>query len=111
MSNPNAIQECVTSCLSCYAACVSATKDYRSDKEDDATLFSVLSDCALVCQTTANFLLRGSDAMGWMCAVNARICDRCARECGRQQLFECATACRECAALCHKLARVPPSAV
>lgn len=41
----------------------------------------LLLDCAEICQTSANFMLRGSELHGRTCAVCADACQRCAASC------------------------------
>lgn len=107
------IEECAGLCLTCFATCQLATKGWASGiHRDDSELLLLLTDCALVCQTTSNFLLRGSAVGGLMCATCARICDRCASECEKHaDLKECALHCRACSARCQQLAPVLPTAL
>lgn len=40
----------------------------------------LLLDCAEICQTSANFMLRMSDFHGQICGVCAEVCERCAED-------------------------------
>jgi hypothetical protein len=67
----------------------------------------LLLDCAEICQTNANFMLRGSDLHGLICATCAEVCDRCAGDCDRfddAQMKRCAETCRRCAESCREMA-------
>jgi hypothetical protein len=75
----------------------------------EAAHIRLLLDCAEICQTSANFMLRGSDLHSRICAVCAEICDRCAQDCerfeGDQQMQACAQACHRCAESCRQMAQ------
>jgi len=68
----------------------------------------MLMDCAEICQTSANFMLRGSDFHGMTCSTCAEVCERCAEDCDRfgndQMMQRCAEACRMCAQSCNEMA-------
>jgi hypothetical protein len=61
----------------------------------------LLLGCAEICQASANFMLRGSEFHGRLCAVCAEICEMCAESCERlgddEQMRACIAACRHCA--------------
>jgi hypothetical protein len=67
-----------------------------------------LLDCAEICQTSANFMLRGSELHSRTCWACAEICERCARDCERLSddayMRACAEACRRCANSCKHMA-------
>jgi hypothetical protein len=69
---------------------------------------TLLLDCANACQTSADFMLRGSDEHTRMCAVCAAICQRCAEHCDRfvgdEVMHACAESCRQCADSCEHMA-------
>ena len=74
----------------------------------EAAHVRLLLDCAEICQTSANFMLRGSDLHMRTCAVCAEVCQRCAESCERMgddtQMRACAEECRRCADSCHRMA-------
>jgi hypothetical protein len=61
----------------------------------------LLLGCAEICQASANFMLRGSEFHGRLCAVCTEICEMCAESCERlgddEQMRACIDACRRCA--------------
>ncbi len=65
-------------------------------------------DCAELCQTNANFMLRTSLMYARICAICAVVCDRCAQECEKMsydpQMKACAQICRHCAESCRQMA-------
>jgi hypothetical protein len=42
---------------------------------------TLLLDCAEICHTASNFMLRDSELHARVCAVCAEVCDRWAEEC------------------------------
>ena len=40
-------------------------------------------ECAEICRTAANFMLRNSEHHARICGVCAGVCDRCAEDCER----------------------------
>jgi hypothetical protein len=68
----------------------------------------LLLDCAEICQTSANFMLRMSNFHNQTCGVCAEVCEHCARDCERfeddEMMQQCAEACRSCARSCREMA-------
>ena len=63
---------------------------------------------AEICQTSANFMLRGPELHSRTCGVCAEICERCASDGERfgddAHMPACAEACRRCADSCKHMA-------
>lgn len=103
------MQQCIDACDNCRAACL-ATAAYcleKGGKHAQAEHIRLLLDCAEICATSANFMLRGSDLHGAICAACAEVCDACAESCESmpdEQMRECADACRKCAERCRRMA-------
>jgi hypothetical protein len=105
------MQECIQTCFDCHKICLE-TVAYclgKGGKHAEAAHIRLLLDCAEICQTSANFMLRGSDLHGRVCEVCAEVCQQCATDCGRigtdaPQMKECAEICRRCADLCRQMA-------
>jgi hypothetical protein len=106
------MQQCIDECLNCHEVCVRTMERWfeRRGKHVAPGEIRTLSDCALICQTSAGFMLRGSQFHARICAVCAEICRECERECrrvGDDELMErCAEACRRCAGSCERIASV-----
>jgi hypothetical protein len=69
----------------------------------------LMLDCAEICQTSANFMLRGSDLHGHTCRACAVVCRRCAEDCvalgeDDPRMLACAEQCTRCAASCERMA-------
>lgn len=104
------MQQCIDECLNCHRVCLE-TVQYclgKGGKHAEARHIRTLLDCAEICQTSANFMLRGSDLHGRTCAVCAEVCRRCAESCEQmgddEQMRACAEACRRCAESCERMA-------
>jgi hypothetical protein len=103
------LQECIVECDSCHDVCLEAigyclTAGGRCAEPSRVT---VLMDCAEICQTAADFMLRGSSQHASICRVCADICDACAASCASladAEMKACAEACRRCAAACRAMA-------
>jgi len=111
MSREKHLQSCIDDCTGCHAVCME-TIQYcleKSGKYADAYHVRILQDCAEMCVTCLDFMLRGSGLHPRTCGVCAEACDRCAQSCeqvggsGDAQLKECTEACRQCALSCHEM--------
>ena len=103
---------CIAECERSKRACLETAR-YCLEKGGShakAAHVRLLLDCAEICQTTANFMLRGSPLHGTVCESCAEICDRCAESCEAFQeeatLKSCAEVCRTCAKSCREMARM-----
>jgi hypothetical protein len=107
----HAMKACIDKSEKCHRVCVETAR-YCLDKGGRHAApeqIGLLIDCAEICQTTANFMLRGSSVHKTICGACAEICDRCAESCESigddTRLQECAKACRDCAESCRNLAK------
>ena len=105
------MQSCIEECLECHRICVETATHCLAlgGKHASAEHIGTLLDCAEICQTSANFMLRGSHDHHEVCGVCAVICDRCAKSCeslaGQDDLMRrCAQACRRCSESCRNMA-------
>jgi hypothetical protein len=104
------LQSCIEACLNCHAACTMAVQHCLSEggEKADIDLVGVLLDCAEICQTSANFMLRGSPYHQAVCAACAELCRACEEACRSvsddEQLAECAEMCASCAEHCDHMA-------
>ncbi|WP_245291122.1 four-helix bundle copper-binding protein [Methylobacterium aquaticum] len=106
------LQECVESCLKSHAMCLD-TGRYCMEQQGShvsAAHLALLLDCAEMCQTTANSLLRHSPQHAAVCEVCARLCEACATDCDKftsdAQMQRCAQTCRNCASSCRDMAKI-----
>lgn len=104
------IERCVEACRRCHAACVQMGRHclQKGKPHNRPDHVGALLDCADLCATTENFLLRDSALHPMVCGVCADVCARCAEECLRRSVdrqteqlihacFDCADACRHVA--------------
>lgn len=105
------MQECITNCVDCHSICLATVPHclQMGGQHAAARHIGLLLDCAEICQTSANFMLRMSEFHTRICASCAEICDHCAQDC--QQLAnsdammqQCAETCRRCAESCRRMA-------
>jgi hypothetical protein len=70
----------------------------------------VLMDCAEICQTGENLVIRESSQFERIRSACADVCDSCAQDCEQfgndRQMQACAQACRECAKACRQQAQM-----
>lgn len=109
------MQRCIDECKNCHDVCLETIAHCleMGGEHAEPAHIRLLADCAEICQTSANFMIRGSDVHGFTCAACAEICDRCARECERFDddfMKQCAEACRRCAESCREMARTAKAA-
>src|SRR3954465_7738287 len=100
---------CIEICTDCHKACVE-TIPYclqQGGPHAHPNHIRVMMDCAEICQTSANFMLRGSDLHVYTCGACAEGCDRCAADCEEMaddsRMAACAEMCRRCAASCREM--------
>jgi len=66
--------------------------------------FTLMLNCAEICQTAANFMLSDSAYHQLVCAACAEICDACADSCEQLgEMDECVQICRRCAQECRSM--------
>jgi hypothetical protein len=105
-----AIRHCIDECLRCHELCLSTIPYCLEQGGRHATEahITLLFDCAAICRTSADFMLRGSDEHARLCGVCAAICRRCAEHCASfaddDVMQSCAEACRACADSCERMA-------
>jgi hypothetical protein len=104
------MQNCIEECLNCHSVCLRTISHCLQMGGEHASPAHIrlLMDCAEICQTSANFMLRASDLHGLTCGVCAEVCERCADDCARfdndSAMQQCAEACRRCARSCREMA-------
>jgi hypothetical protein len=103
------MQHCIDICQECHNVCLETVMHclHMGGEHAEPNHIRLLLDCAEICQTSANFMLRGSDLHGLTCAACAEVCNRCAEDCERfddAQMKRCAETCRRCAESCREMA-------
>ncbi len=104
------LQSCIALCGECHEVCLQTVTHCldKGGRHAEAGHIRLLLDCAEICATSANFMLRGSDLHAATCGACAEVCDRCAEDCRRfgddEVMRHCAELCVRCAELCHEMA-------
>ena len=104
------MQQCIDECLRCHSVCTS-TVTYclqQGGKHAEPDHVTTLLDCAQICATSADYMLRGSHLHTQTCAVCADVCRLCAEAflaMGDDKVMRrCAEVCRSCAESCERMA-------
>jgi hypothetical protein len=111
-----AMRDCIEECSTCHDICVETIVHCLTigERHSDEHVVRTLMDCAEICQTSANFMLRRSDLHAHTCAACAAVCERCAQVCehfaGDADMQACAQACRTCAESCRRMASMARAA-
>lgn len=105
------MQQCIDNCTRSHQLCTAMVAHCLSLGGEHASPAHIrlLLDCASICATSADFMLRGSEFHTRTCGVCAEVCERCADDCDRigpddAHMQACAAACRRCAATCRTMA-------
>jgi hypothetical protein len=107
-----AMQECIQNCKDCHAVCVQTVLYclQQGGPHAESGHLQALLDCAQMCQTSEDFMLRSSPLHSQTCGVCAQACLRCAQSCEQfgsdQQMQTCVQLCRRCAQSCQEMARM-----
>jgi hypothetical protein len=104
------MRQCIQNCLECHSRCLETAMHCQQmgGKHAEPAHVRLLLDCAEICQTSANFLLRSSSFHSRVCGVCADVCAQCARSCEQfpddSQSKACAAAARRSAESCRMMA-------
>ena len=104
------LARCIQECTDCHHVCLETVRYCleQGGKHAAPEHITLLLDCAQICETSADFMIRGSDLHGRVCGVCAEVCERCAESCegmgGDATMHKCAEACRRCAESCRQMA-------
>ena len=104
------MQECITHCQTCHATCLQMLASHCLEvggKHVEAKHVKLMLDCIQISQTSADFMLRGSDHHAHVCRECAEICRACAESCDEiGDMEDCVAACRACAESCGKMGQM-----
>lgn len=103
-------KDCQENCENCYRVCLQ-TVVYAMQQHDrpfHESHLRLLMDCADICRTCANFLIRGSELRDCICRACAKICEHSAEFCGERrddpQMRLCEQVCLRCSESCAQMA-------
>jgi hypothetical protein len=99
---------CIDRCQACQETCLETMNHCLTIDGRHAKVSHMLAACAEICDTSARFMLLGSEHYVRTCEVCAEICEACATDCERvgddQIMQRCAEACTRCAESCREMA-------
>lgn len=106
------MDECIRNCTECHRICLE-TVVYclkLGGAHAEPEHIRLLLDCADICRTSADFMIRGSDMHALTCGTCAEVCERCAADCEQMgvddaHLKQCAEVCRRCAESCRQMTK------
>jgi hypothetical protein len=101
--------QCIDRCETAHDSCLELVSYCleQGGRHAAAEHIRLLLDCADICRTSADFMLRGSDFYTRTCGICAEVCERCAEDCARfgdDTMDICAANCRKCAESCRQMA-------
>lgn len=104
------MQSCISKCHECHQVCLE-TLTYcleKGGKHAEGAHVRILMDCALICELSADFIIRKSPFGEQACNLCGDICEKCAESCESigddEQMRRCAEVCRQCAESCRESA-------
>jgi hypothetical protein len=103
------MESCIDACTDCHRVCLETlTTCLRlGGKHAAAEHLRLLLDCAEICQTSTDFMLRGSAHHRLTCGTCAKLCRACESSCrqlGGAEMQPCIAACARCADSCERMA-------
>jgi hypothetical protein len=116
MPHGTQMEQCIDNCSDCHAVCLETVTHCleRQGRHVESGHIRLLLDCAQICQTSADYMLRNSELHTRTCAICAEVCDQCARDCEKfgddTEMKACAESCRRCAESCRQMAGVKVAA-
>ena len=104
------MQPCIDACTDCHQTCLRTALTHclpLGGQHTEPEHFTLMMNCAEVCQACANLQLSGSQYAQKLCDICAEICEACATSCEAiGQMDDCVAACRHCAESCREMAGV-----
>jgi hypothetical protein len=103
------MQDCIENCTDCHQVCLETIEHClkKGGRHASAEHVRLLTDCAQICQTSADFMTRGSNFHQATCRTCAELCRACAKTCrelGGPEMESCADQCDRCAESCEAMA-------
>jgi hypothetical protein len=104
------METCIRNCLDCHRTCLETISHClkKGGRHAEPAHIGLLIDCAQICITSADFMIRGSDYHKATCGACATLCEACAKDCESMAddaaMKRCAETCRRCAESCRQVA-------
>ena len=109
-------EACIAQCRECHNICLDTLYNTcltMGGKHVEAAHIKLMTDCIQACQTSADFMARGSSLHTLTCATCADVCEACADSCeriGGAEMKRCAEVCRACAKSCRDMSKMKKAA-
>ena len=105
------LRQCAQECMNCYASCTACSAHCLElgGAHGGRVHQTLLADCARLCATAADLMLRESNMHEAICGICADACRACEQSCnslshGDQMMDDCAKTCHRCAEACAQMA-------
>jgi len=103
--------KCIQLCRDCHAMCTQTIAHCLKLGGRHATPdhIRLLADCAQMCATSADYMLRESPFHDRICRLCSDLCTQCGKDCEHvsaddQMVKQCIEMCHKCAASCERMA-------
>lgn len=107
------MRACIQLCRDCHAMCTQTIAHCLKlgGRHAAPDRIRVLMDCAQMCATTVDYMLRESPFHDRVCRLCTELCKQCGKDClqvagGDQLLKQCVEMCRRCAESCERMASI-----
>lgn len=104
------MERCIALCQECHEVCLQMVSHCltKGGQHAEPSHIRLLLDCVEICETSANFMIRGSELHIETCRACSEVCQRCAIDCQRlgsdPEMEKCADVCLRCAESCAQMA-------
>lgn len=109
-SMPSEIRSCIEDCHQCHMMCLEMAMTHCLEKGGryaEPAHMRLMLDCAEICETAMNSMIRHSAHHATVCRGCAEICRACAASCEEiGDMQECVDICLRCAESCERMAGV-----
>jgi hypothetical protein len=106
--NSQSMHDCIAACHACHISCLSMASGHCLEMGGPHAApqhIRLMLDCAQICATAVDFMVRESEFHADFCRLCAQICRACEASCRDLDGMEnCADACRRCAEACDAMA-------
>ncbi len=104
------MKRCIQLCQDCHALCIQLVGHcvQLGGRHAAPDHIRLLMDCAQMCATNVDYMLRESSFHSRVCELCSEMCRRCAESCEQvagddQKVKQCAELCRRCAESCKNM--------
>lgn len=105
------MQKCIQLCRDCHAMCTQTIAHCLKLGGRHATPdhIRLMVDCAQMCATSADYMLRESPFHDRICGLCSELCKQCGKACEQvagedRMVKQCAEMCQRCASSCERMA-------